>query len=159
CPWLTLGWDGSKPAAKDMPVAPIPFDPPSAFSTPHPYVWIGLGVNDARDAGFLGATVTLTVQFDDDAQPDPRAAAHCAPELAPGGGAPPPIQWLAYYDTDAGTMKPIPGRIDDATAHLTRSGTIRFTVPFGFGPIPAGDFKDLRTAVSPTPVDTCATIG
>src|SRR5262245_4819210 len=158
CRWLTVGWDGVKPKAKDMPTAPIPLDPPSRFGVPHPYLWIGLDFNDARDAGFLGVQVTLNVQLDDDERPDPRATVACAPLVAPGEEAPPPIDWLGYYDADAGTVRRMPGRIDDFTARLTRSGFIRFTVPFGLGPIPPGAYRDLRDAIVPPPVDTCAAI-
>jgi predicted phage baseplate assembly protein len=156
CRWLTVAWDGKKPPAKEMPLAPIPLLPPSITSVDHPWLWVGLRANLSRDAGFVGITVTLTVQFDDDEQPDAAAEVRCDPITAPGETSPPAIDWLAYYDAQAGTMKAVPGRIDDTTERLTRSGTIKFTVPFSVGPIPAGAFVDLREAVTPEPVDACS---
>jgi hypothetical protein len=156
CRWLTVGWDGKKPAPSEMALAPVTMLPVSATGVAHPYLWLALRCDLARDAGFVGVTVTLTVQFDDDEQPDPRADGLCAPIEAAGEVSPPPVDWLAYFDTDAATMKQVPGRIDDATAKLTRSGTIRFTVPFSVGPIPSALFANLRDAVVPAPVDACS---
>jgi hypothetical protein len=156
CRWLTVVWDGKKPSAKDMPLAPVPLQPASASGVVHPYLWVGIKCNEARDAGFVGVTVTLTVQLDDDEQPDPRADILCNPINAAGEVQPPPIDWLAYFDADQNAMLPVPGRIDDATEKLTRSGTIRFTIPFSIGPIPAALFANLRDAVTPAPVDACS---
>jgi hypothetical protein len=156
CRWLTVAWDGKKPAAKELPVAPIPLRPPSATGVDHSYLWVGLKCNPARDAGFAGVTVTLTVQFDDDEQPDPRAAVLCEPIHATGEKQPPRIDWLACWDADRNVLAPVPGRIIDTTAKLTRSGTLRFTVPFALGPIPASLFANLREAVVPAPVDACS---
>ena len=62
-------WDGKKPKLKDMPLNPI-----EAFPDPQQtFLWVGVNFNPAVDAGFLGVRVTLTIQFDDDEQPDPRA--------------------------------------------------------------------------------------
>ena len=113
--WLTLAWDGKKPTGKELPVAPVALLPPSATGVAHPYLWIGIRCNDALDGGFAGVTVNLTVQFDDDEQPDPRADVVCNPIVASGEVQPPPIDWLAYWDADKATMLPVPGRIDDAT--------------------------------------------
>jgi hypothetical protein len=128
----------------------------SATGVAHPYLWAGIKCNDARDGGFAGVTVTLTVQLDDDEQPDPRADVLCNPIVAAGEIQPPPIDWLAYFDADKKNMRQVPGRIDDTTAMLTRSGTIRFTVPFAIGGIPSGLFEHLRDAVTPAPVDACS---
>src|SRR5262249_54075708 len=73
CRWLTVAWDGQKPPAKEMPLAPIPLLPASTTGEGHPFLWVGFRANLARDAGFVGITVTLTVQLDDDEQPDARA--------------------------------------------------------------------------------------
>ena len=154
--WLTVAWDGQKPAAKDMPLAPVTLLPTSASGVAHPYLWVGIKSNDARDAGFTGVTVTLTVQFDDDEQPDPRADVVCQPINAAGEVQPPPIDWLSYWDADQQAMLQVPGRIDDSTVKLTRSGTIRFTVPFSIGPIPSALFANLRDAATPAPVDACS---
>ncbi len=156
CRWLTVVWDGKKPSGKEMPLAPVTLEPASASGVEHPYLWVGIKCNDARGAGFAGVTVTLTVQFDDDEQPDPRADVLCAPIIAAGELQPPPIDWLAYFDADRGAMRQVPGRIDDRTGKLTRSGTIRFTVPLSIGAIPTASFANLRDAFVPAPVDACS---
>jgi hypothetical protein len=154
--WLTVVWDGKKPSGKEMPLAPATLQPFSASGIEHPYLWVGIKCNDARGAGFAGVTVTLTVQLDDDEQPDPRADILCAPINAAGELQPPPIDWLAYFDAEKGAMRQVPGRIDDSTGKLTRSGTIRFTVPLSIGAIPAASFANLRDAFVPDPVDACS---
>jgi hypothetical protein len=153
--WLTLAWDGKKPLGKDMPLAPVTLLPASASGVAHPYLWAGIKCNAARDAGFAGVTVILTVQLDDDEQPDPRADIVCEPINAAGERQPPPIDWLAYYDADTQSMHRVVGRIDDTTNMLTRSGTIRFSVPFSIGPIPTSSFANLRDPIVPAPVDAC----
>jgi hypothetical protein len=158
CPWLSVAWDGKKPIGKDLPLAPVPMRPATASHPPHPYLWVGIRCNIARNAGFAGVTLTLTVQLDDDEQPDPRADVRCDPIVAAGEAQPPEIDWLAYWDADLKAMRPVLGRIDDTTTKLTRSGTIRFTVPLSIGPIPAADFAALRGAVVPAPVDVCSGI-
>ncbi|HEX3864900.1 MAG TPA: putative baseplate assembly protein [Stellaceae bacterium] len=155
CRWLTVAWDGKKPAGKDMPLAPIVLLPTSASGVAHPYLWVGIKCNIARDAGIAGVGVTLTVQLDDDEQPDPRADILCAPIATAGEMQPPPIDWLAYWDADQQAMMPVSGRIDDATNKLTRSGTLRFTVPFSIGAMPSPLFANLRDAIVPTPLDAC----
>jgi hypothetical protein len=156
CRWLTVVWNGKKPSPKEMPLTPVTLLPASATGVAHPYLWVGIKCNEALDAGFVGVTVTLTIQFDDDEQPDPRADILCNPIMAAGEAQPPPIDWLAYWNEDKKAMRPVPGRIDDATEKLQHSGTIRFTVPFSVGPIPASMFANLRDAVVPKPVDACS---
>lgn len=156
CRWLTVAWNGKKPPGKEMPLAPVLLLPTSASGVAHPYLWVGVACNEALDAGFRGVTVTLTVQFDDDEQPDPRADILCAPINAAGEMQPPPIDWLAYWDVDKQAMLRVPGRIDDATDKLLRSGTLRFTVPPSIGAIPPTSFFNLRDAFTPAPVDACA---
>jgi predicted phage baseplate assembly protein len=157
CRWLTVAWDGKKPAAKDLPLMPITLLPPSASGVAHPYLWLGIKSNNDLDAGFLGVTVTLTLQLDDDEQPDPTADVLCNPITAPGEISPPPIDWIAYYDAGRNTMLAVPGRIDDSTAKLTRSGAIRLTVPRTAGPILL-PFANLREAFVPTPEDACVDV-
>ncbi len=156
--WMVIGWDGKDPKLKDMPLEPVVMLPtPSKGTAPLPYLWVGLDFNDARDAGFLGVTVTLTVQLDDDEQPDASKTEECAPVVAAGEVAPPAIDWLAYYDSDARRMATIPGRIIDSTEKLTRSGTIRFTIPFTFGPIdqPYANLREQFPPEAPGPADIC----
>lgn len=156
CRWLGVAWDGQKPPARELPLAPVPLLPASASGVAHPYLWVGLKCNPGRGAGFAGVTVTLTVQLDDDEQPDPRADIPCRPLVAAGEAQPPDVDWLAYWDADQQAMRPVPGRIDDTTDRLARSGTIRFTVPLSIGAIPAARFANLRDTVAPAPVDVCA---
>jgi predicted phage baseplate assembly protein len=148
--WLTVTWDGKTPKLKDMPLDPVR----DRGRDVQQYLWIALETNLAPDAGFRGVRVTLTVQLDDDEVPDARADIRCDPTLATGD-APPPVDWLAYYDVAAADTLQIPGRVDDTTAQLTRSGVMRFTIPSTVGPIPASAWKDLRAAISPTPLEAC----
>jgi hypothetical protein len=159
CRWLTVVWDGQKPSPQDMPEQPVTLLPTSATGVAHPYLWVGITSNDALSAGFAAVTVTLTVQFDDDEKPDPRADITCNPINAAGETQPPPIDWLAYWDAKQNAMLQVPGRIDDWTDELTRSGTIKFTVPASIGAIPSIKFRDLREAVTPAPVDVCSEVG
>lgn len=157
--WMTVAWDGQDPKPADMPVDPIDLAPPASTGETLPYLWIGLAHNDSRDAGFLGAAVTLTIQFDDDEQPSATKSVRCEPVLPVAEPAPPPITWLAYYDEDAETMVPIRGRIVDGTDKLARSGAIQFTVPASLGPIPDAMWTELRAKFPPDglPVaDPCA---
>lgn len=153
CTWMTLAWDGAKPRAREMPLAPVPLLPAAGDGTPHPWLWVGVLFNDHRDAGFLGVEVTLHVVLDDDELASATETVRCDPILAAGEAAPPPITWLAYVDGDTGQLLPIGGRIVDGTDQLTRSGTIRFVIPFSLG-APA-TWVDLRAAVVPTDADTC----
>jgi hypothetical protein len=155
CRWLTVAWDGKKPQPKDLPLAPVPLLPTSTTGVAHPYLWVGIKCNDGLSAGFSSVTVTLTFQFDDDEQPDPTADVLCAEIDAAGERQPPPIDWLWCWDASKSAMVQVPGRIIDATAKLTRSGTITFMVPSTIGAIPSANFANLRNAVTPTPVDAC----
>lgn len=146
--WHSVAWDGAKPPLKSLPLEPATLEPHLG----QPYLWVGLDYNDAPDAGFLGVRVTLTVQLDDDEQPDPSAHELCGPEQRTPEPAP-TITWLAYYDTALGEMRSVPGVIDDTTAQLTRSGTIRFLVPATLGALPP--FVDLQSPLSPDALSTC----
>ena len=145
-----LVWDGKKPKMKDMPLSPIEMFPDPLQT----YLWVGLNFNPALDAGFLGVRVTLTVQLDDDEQPDLRAAELCKTPVSVED-APPAVDWLYYFDAGAANVKKIPGRIDDSTERITRSGKVRFTIPFTMGPIPESMFKDVRAEVVLSPGEAC----
>ena len=149
-PWHALAWDGDKPKLKDWPLEPIVGFP----DTSQQYLWVGLKFNDALDAGFRGVRVTLTVQFDDDEQPDLEGVEECAVPVSIED-APPTVEWLYYFDEDTQDAERIPGRIDDTTLRLTRSGTIRFTIPFSIGPIPESMFADLRAEIEVSPGQAC----
>lgn len=156
--WMTVAWDGKAPKVADMPVEPIVLAPLSSANEELKYLWLGITHDDMRDAGFLGAAVTLTIQLDDDEQPDPTKSIECTPILPVAEPAPPPIDWLAYYDPDAETMRSIAGRIIDATDKLAHSGTIKFTVPIKLGGIPDPLWANLREKFPPDgPLpDVCA---
>jgi len=151
--WMTVAWDGKAPKAKDLPLAPAALLPASGTGVDHPWLWLGLSFNEDRDAGFLGVEVTLHIVLDDDEAPTASADVECAPIVAPGEAAPPPITWLSYFDAETETLRRIPGRIVDTTDRLARSGTIRFAMPFSLGS--PGQWIDLREAVVPTAADNC----
>jgi len=147
--WLSVVWDGKTPKLADMPA-----DPVSMKRAAHPYFWIGLDLNAVLDAGFRGVRVTLTLQFDDDEQPDLTKDQTCA-AIVPPGERPPVIDWLAYFDTALGDVVPVPGRVDDTTAQLTRSGTLAFAVPLTIGPIPDAAWANFQDPGSVTALDAC----
>lgn len=151
CDWMTLAWDGKRPKAKEMPLAPVPLLPASAMGIAHPWLWLGLSFNADRDAGFLGVEVTLHVVLDDDELPTASADITCVPLPAAAEIAPRPVDWLAYYDIDAETLRRVPGRVLDTTERLARSGTLRFTIPFSLGS--PEHWVDLRKAEAPSPWD------
>lgn len=152
--YLTLVWDGQSPRLKDMPLGPVTLAP----ATAQRYLWVGVSYNDALSAGFRGAQVTLTVQFDDDEQPSFTASCECGPQPV-RGEAGVPITWLSYYDAQADAILPVTGRIDDTTNRMANSGALSFTVPLTLGPIPAGDFQPLFTPpAGPTPLEACTAL-
>ena len=153
-----LAWDGKQPKLKDWPQQPVPmfFRPDEAG---HQYLWIGLAFNPATNAGFLGQRVTLTVQLDDDEQPDPRAVADCGER---GTGLPLEIDGAGYVfyrpprpGQPTGTWLPLPV-LADTTEGWTRSGQIRFDVPTTLGPIPDGEWRAPRAPVEMTVEQLCA---
>ena len=152
--WLTVTWDGKKPKLKDLPLEPVPL----VRRPGQTYLWVGLNFNPHRDAGFRGVRVTLTVQFDDDEQPSLTEHHTCGTPTA-AEPAPPLVDWLAYHDADQKKVLDVPGRIDDTTERFTRSGTLSFTVPFGIGPIPESEFKNLRDAGTVSAVEACLSFG
>jgi hypothetical protein len=153
CAWMTIGWDGNKPRAADMPLAPVPLLPTSAAGVAHPWLWVGLQFNDRRDAGFVGIEVELHVVLNDDEVPTETYDARCAPVVAAGELAPPPVSWLGYFDAVSGAVKPVPGRIVDTTNQFGQSGTVKFTIPFSLGAPSA--WANLRDAVVPTAANGC----
>jgi hypothetical protein len=149
-PWLTVLWDGKKPKSKDMPLEPVTLFGEAGQR----FLWIGLDFNPARDAGFLGVGVTLTIQFDDDEQPSLTAVAPC--DVPRSSELPPTlVDWLAYYDVGDKTMQAVPGRVNDTTQHLTRSGTITFTVPLSMGAIPRNQYANFQEPAGVSALDAC----
>lgn len=151
--WLRVVWDGQAPKLKDMPEDPVALA--KAAGTEQPYLWLGLDFNPALNAGFRDVRVTLTIQLDDDEQPNVTSDVRCAP-APPIGEEPEAVDWLAYFDAVEGTTKPLTGRIDDGTDHLAHSGTIQFTVPQGIGAI--ATWAPLRPATTVGPLEACFTL-
>ncbi|HSB37016.1 MAG TPA: putative baseplate assembly protein [Thermoanaerobaculia bacterium] len=154
--WLRVAWDGKAPKLKDMPEDPVALAKTSPSATEQPYLWIGLDFNPVLSAGFRDVRVTLTLQFDDDEKPDLTKDVRCATPQ-PVGEEPKGVDWLAYFDAAENATRIVPGRIDDTTDHLSRSGTIRFTVPHDLGPITA--WAPLRPASTVGPLEACLTFG
>lgn len=148
--WLRVAWDGKAPKLKDMPQDPVALG--KASGTEQRYLWIGLDFNPALNAGFRDVRVTLTIQLDDDEQPDVTRDVRCVVP-PPTGEEPKRVNWLAYFDAADGATRPVTGRIDDATEQLARSGTIRFTVPHGIGAI--ATWSPLQPATTVGPLDAC----
>ena len=142
-PWLSVRWDGRKPKAADLPTEPVELlgDPS------HGFAWLALGFNAAPDAGFRGVRVDLRLQFDDTEQPTLESQGACEP-AAVAGEEPDVVDWLHYWDAERGELVPVPGRIDDGTDDLRRSGTVSFGVPLGIGPIADGDWVPMQEAGS-----------
>jgi predicted phage baseplate assembly protein len=94
--------------------------------------------------------VTLHFQLDDDEVPNAKDVADCAIDLEGLADAIGPTFELVYYrpkqlDETHGTFQQL-RLIADTTAGLTRSGAIRFDVPLTIGPVPDGEWKDVRPA-------------
>jgi hypothetical protein len=147
--WMAVAWDGKTPKLKDMPAGPVKI---FRRADPQPYLWVGLDFNPALDAGFRNVRVALTVQLDDDEQPDLASDVACVNPRSAGEEAP-AIDWLAYFDAAANEVRRVPGRIDDTSGRLTRSGTIRFTAPLDLGPITT--WADLRPPTTVGALDAC----
>jgi predicted phage baseplate assembly protein len=150
--WLRVAWDGKAPKLKDMAEDPVPLS--KASGVEQPYLWIGLDFNPALNAGFRDVRVTLTIQFDDDEQPDLMKDVRCVTP-PPVGEEPKGVDWLAYVDGTDGATKRVPGRIDDTTDHLARSGAISFAVPRTIGAITT--WAPLRPASTVGPLEACLT--
>jgi predicted phage baseplate assembly protein len=155
---FALAWDGKQPKLKDWPQQPVPmfFRPDEAG---HQYLWIGLAFNPQPSAGFLGQRVTLTVQLDDDEQPDPRSIADCGDRAI---AAPLEVAGTSYAfyrparpGQAVGQWLPLPVLVDTTEA-WTRSGQIRFDVPPSLGPIPDAEWKDPRPPAPKTAEQVCA---
>lgn len=161
--WLRVIWDGKKPAYAALPTDPLSLsrdDPDDKEG--HNFLWIGLKFNPELAAGFRGVRVTLTLQFDDDEQPTQTAIGNCQCSDETLERVAAPVDWLAYFNADASdpakAINLIPGRIDDSTQRFTSSGTLRFTVPFGIGPIPTKLFANLQDSTVPTALDALTAV-
>jgi predicted phage baseplate assembly protein len=151
-PRFALAWDGRQPRLKDWPERPVRlFARPDEVS--HRTLWIGLAFNPLPSAGFLGQRVTLTVQLDDDEQPDAQALADCnldtellAETIAPA------VEVVAYRPpapgASTGSWQPL-RLLADTTSGLTRSGQLRLDVPVTMGAVPDGEWQNLGSATHP----------
>jgi predicted phage baseplate assembly protein len=148
--WLRVVWDGKAPKLKDMPIDPVPLWKPDGVE--QSYLWVGLDFNAALNAGFRDVRVTLSLQFDDDEQPDLTKDVRCVTPR-PAGEEPVAVDWLAYFDAADQQTRIVSGRIDDTTAQLSRSGSIRFTVPHTIGAI--ATWAPLRPATTVGPLEAC----
>jgi hypothetical protein len=111
-----------------MPEDPVPLARARASNS---NLWIGLDFN-AANAGFRDVRVTLPCSSTTNSRTSRRtfgaATLPCrGRSAATSTGSPTSTAWTDDEDRV--------GRIDDTTDHLTRSGSIRFTVPRGIGPI------------------------
>lgn len=147
-PWLSVRWDGRAPKPADLPGQPVAV----VGDASHRYVWLGLGFNAAPDAGFRGVRVDLRLQFDDSEQPTLLSQGPCEP-AAVVGEAPDVVDWLYYWDAEQGAMVKVPGRIEDGTDDLSRSGSVSFTVPMGIGPIADDAWTPMQEATDVDALD------
>jgi hypothetical protein len=150
-PWLSVRWDGRSPKPADLPAQPVPL----VGDATHDYVWLALGFNGAPDAGFRGVPVALRLQLDDTEQPTLAAHGPCEP-AAIVGEVPDVVDWLHYWDAEQDAMLPVPGRIEDETDDLSRSGTVGFTVPEAIGPIPDDAWTPMQAASTVDALDAAA---
>jgi predicted phage baseplate assembly protein len=155
-PRFSLAWDGRAPKLKDWPEQPVRlFARPSEAA--HVNVWLGLACNPLPSAGFLGQRVTLTVQLDDDEQPDAQALADCSDDLALLAEQLAPGVELVWYQPAqpgqaTGSWQPL-RVLSDSSNGLTRSGQIRFDVPLTLGPVPDAEWNGLAlTPAIPHPL-------
>lgn len=154
---FALAWDGKTPKLKDWPGQPVPiFAKTNEQKQSH--LWLGLAFNPNVSAGFRGQRVTLTIQLDDDEQPDPLALADCdVGEIELSNST---LIQLAYYrpaqpGESQGSFRAV-NVLADSTEGLTKSGQIRFDVPDAIGPIPDSEWKDVRPPPTLTMADICA---
>lgn len=132
----SLAWDGKSPKLKDMPVEPVSLFYESTENT-HQHLWLGLAFNQQLNAGFLGARVTLTLQLDDDEQPDEEAVAQCGQadtQLLDEDNVAYRYYRKARVGETEGKWESLPV-IGDSTDSWQKSGEIRFDVPMDMGPV------------------------
>jgi predicted phage baseplate assembly protein len=156
---FALEWDGRTPKLKDWPQQPV-----SILARPneagHTHLWLGLAFNPSVAAGFLGQRVTLTVQLDDDEQPDPLGLAACNDDLdAATADVGPTVSYIYYRPPQPGqalgSWQPL-SVLSDSTAGWTRSGQLRLDVPHAIGAIPDGEWVDVRQPSTMTTAQICA---
>jgi predicted phage baseplate assembly protein len=155
----SLEWDGRTPKLKDWPTQPVPIlARPSEAG--HTHLWLGLAFNPSVAAGFLGQRVTLTVQLDDDEQPDPLGLAACNDDVEAATADVGPTVAVTYYRPPRpgqaqGSWQPL-ALLADSTAGWTKSGQLRFDVPAAIGPVPDGEWVDVRAPSTLTTAQICA---
>lgn len=152
---MAVVWDGKTPKLEEMCAEPLPVGQVNQDAS-HQRLWLGFVFNSAAPAGFLGQRVTLSVQLDDDEQPDTFASVLCGDAIAAAEmvGA----QYHYYRPRQAGEsigrwvrLRPL----SDTTEAWSRSGEIRFDVPSKMGPIPDAEWQAVRAASTLTMQDIC----
>ncbi len=157
---FSIAWDGKQPKLKDWPEQPVPlFARPSEAE--HTHIWLGLAFNPSVSAGFIGQRVTLTIQLDDDEQPDPLGLGACGDNAdVTTAEVGPEIDYVYYRPPQpgqtTGSWQPL-AVLGDSTAGWTRSGQVRFDVPRFIGPVPDGEWVDVRAEQPLTTAQICAT--
>ncbi|MFT5587460.1 MAG: putative phage baseplate assembly protein [Cognaticolwellia sp.] len=152
---MALVWDGKTPKLEEMCAQPLPLGQVDQDAS-HQRLWLGFVFNPAGPAGFLGQRVTLSVQLDDDEQPDTFAQVRCGDAVAISelAGA----QYHYYRPRQAGETT---GRwvtlrtLSDTTDAWARSGEIRFDVPRRMGPIPDTEWQAPRAPTVLTMEEIC----
>ena len=157
--WLdaryALVWDGKTPKPEELPAQPVRIGQVNQDST-HTRIWLGLVFNPAPSAGFLGQRVTLTLQLDDDEQPDSFAEVMCANELLETPAATAHYRWYRPRSSGESTGNWVPlTPLSDTTAGFSRSGELRFDVPEEMGPIPNAEWGDVRSPPPLTMQEIC----
>jgi len=157
--WLderyALVWNGKTPKPEALPTQPVRIGQVHQDAT-HTRIWLGLVFNPAPPAGFLGQRVTLTLQLDDDEQPDSLDEATCAEQLLEAATATATYWWYrprGVGESNGGWVAL--AVLWDTTAGFTRSGAVRFDVPNGLGPIPNAEWEDVRSPPTLTMQDIC----
>lgn len=152
---LAVAWDGKTPKLEEMCAQPVPLGQVNQDAS-HQRLWMGFVFNPASPAGFLGQRVTLTVQLDDDEQPDTFAQVRCGDAVAATEMA--AAQYHYYRPRQAGESQGSWVRlrpISDTTHGWSRSGALRFDVPTQMGPIPDSEWVAPRAASVLTLEEVC----
>ncbi|HMV66289.1 MAG TPA: putative baseplate assembly protein [Myxococcota bacterium] len=152
---LSIVWDGTKPKLEAMPAEPVAIGQYGSDDE-HRYLWLGFAFASAPSAAFVGQRVTLTVQLDDDEQPDVLAHADCMSPGETSGAATSDLAWYRPRQVGEATGRWLALRVvSDSTAGFTRSGEIVFDVPSRIGPIPDDEWVDLLTVEPLTMAEMC----
>lgn len=152
---LAILWNGQDPKPQDLPGQPADMGQHGGDPT-HTHLWLGFVFNDKPSAGFLGNRVTLTVQLDDDEQPDSAATVTCGATPEEAGDGPADYVWYRPRQLAEPEGTWIRLRIlSDTTAGWSRSGEVTFEVPSALGPIPDDEWRPVRAPAPLTMKEIC----